>query len=251
MTRLRSRDTPILHGIASCVEYLTGYLGAFAAMAALQARERHGDNRGDWVDASLANAAALTQLLFQYKPATVSATGPTATARGPAVRLHHLSDDWIFAESPTDILGALAGLSVDEAIRWLRQQGSDFAPFRSIAALKARYLQEPSATIRFRTVGKDGLRATGLEPPAVQFYGRALSPPYDPSRPGADAPEVLRALGFDLEACQACCRPARSDAPIGPARFGLIETQRHASVSYPPGWCSSIGASRSRSALHT
>ena len=203
MTRFGSHDMPLWHGIASCVDYLTGYLGAFAAVTALQARERRGDNRGDWVDTSLASAAALTQLLFQYKPASVSATGPAATGPSPTARLHHLSDGWIFAESATDVSGALAGLSVAEAIDWLRRQGSAVAPVRSIATLKARYLQEPSATIRFRTVGKDGLRATLLEPTWFQFDGRALSPPDEPSRPGADAPEVLHALGFDVEACQA------------------------------------------------
>jgi crotonobetainyl-CoA:carnitine CoA-transferase CaiB-like acyl-CoA transferase len=203
MTRFGSDDMPLLHGIASCVDYLTGYLGAFAAVTALQARERRGDNRGDWVDASLASAAALTQLLFQFEPAPVSATGPAATGPSPTARLHHLSDGWIFAESATDISGALAGLSVAEAINWLRRQGSAVAPVRSIATLKARYLKEPSATIRFRTVGKDGLRATLLEPTWFQFDGRALSPPDEPPRPGADAPEVLHALGFGIEACQA------------------------------------------------
>jgi len=203
MTRFGSHDMPLLHGIASCVDYLTGYLGAFAAVTALQARERRGDNRGDWVDASLASAAALTQLLFQYEPAAATATGPAATGPSPTARLHHLSDGWIFAESATDVSGALAGLSVAEAIDWLRRQGSAAAPVRSIATLKARYLQEPSATIRFRTVGKDGLRATLLEPTWFQFDGRVLSPPDEPPRPGADAPEVLHALGFDVEACQA------------------------------------------------
>ena len=82
MTRFGSHDMPLLHGIASCVDYLTGYLGAFAAVTALQARERRGDNRGDWVDTSLASAAALTQLSFQYKPAPATATGPAATNRG-------------------------------------------------------------------------------------------------------------------------------------------------------------------------
>jgi crotonobetainyl-CoA:carnitine CoA-transferase CaiB-like acyl-CoA transferase len=203
MTRFGSSDMPLLHGIASCVDYLTGYLGAFAALTALQARERRGDNRGDWVDTSLASAAALTQLLFQYKPAPVSATGPAATGPSPTARLHHLSDGWIFAESATDVSGALAGLSVAEAIDWLRRQGTAVAPVRSIATLRARYLQEPSATVRFRKVGKDGLRATLLEPTWFQFEGRALSPPDEPPRPGADASEVLPALGFNIEACQA------------------------------------------------
>jgi crotonobetainyl-CoA:carnitine CoA-transferase CaiB-like acyl-CoA transferase len=203
MTRFGSSDMPLLHGIASCVDYLTGYLGAFAAVTALQARERRGDDRGDWVDASLASAAALTQLLFQYKPASATATGPAATGPSQTARLHHLSDGWIFAESATDVSGAIAGLSVAEAIDRLRRQGTPVAPVRSIAALKARYLQKPSATIRFRTVGKDGLRATLLEPTWFQFDGSALSPPDEPPRPGADALAILHGLGFDREACQA------------------------------------------------
>jgi hypothetical protein len=44
---------------------------------------------------------------------------------------------------------------------------------------------------------------TLLEPTWFQFEGRALSPPDEPPRPGADASEVLHALGFDIEACQA------------------------------------------------
>jgi hypothetical protein len=34
MTRFGSHDMPLWHGIASCVDYLTGYLGAFAAVTA-------------------------------------------------------------------------------------------------------------------------------------------------------------------------------------------------------------------------
>ncbi len=203
MTRFGSRDMPLLHGIASCVDYLTGYLGAFAAVTALQARERRGDGEGDWADTSLASGAALTQLLFQWKPAEATASGPSATGPSPTARLHQLSDGWIFVEAATDVSAALAGLKVGEAIELLRGQGIAVAPVRSIASLKRKYLQQPSATIRFRTVGHDGIRATVFEPTWFQFEGKALPPPDEPSRPGADAPEILLGLGFSAEEYQA------------------------------------------------
>jgi crotonobetainyl-CoA:carnitine CoA-transferase CaiB-like acyl-CoA transferase len=94
MTRFGSSDMPLLHGIASCVDYLTGYLGAFAAVTALQARERRGDDRGDWVGASLASAAALTRpgpqqpgrarpLGFTIFPTAGSLRNPRLTHRAP------------------------------------------------------------------------------------------------------------------------------------------------------------------------
>ena len=81
MTRFGTRNMPLLHGIASCVDYLTGYLGAYAAIVALQARERRKDGHGDWAETSLASAASLIQFGFQYGPGTACELGPNATGR--------------------------------------------------------------------------------------------------------------------------------------------------------------------------
>jgi|GEM_PF-1624203 len=201
MARFGTRDMPLLHGIASCVDYLTGYLGAFATVVALQARERRGDGRdkgqGDWAETSLASAASLIQLGFQYGPGVASELGPTATGRSATSRLHKVTDGWIYVENPSDVAEQVETLSMDEALTSLRTKGVRSTRVQSIAALKEKYLAQPSATIRFRTVGQDGLRATLLEPTWFQFEGKALLPSGEPPRPGGDAHEILSSLGYD------------------------------------------------------
>jgi len=197
MTRFGTRDMPLLHGIASCVDYLTGYLGAYATMVALQARERQGDGLGDWAETSLASAASLIQFGFQYGPGVASELGPAATGRSATSRLYKVTDGWIYVEGASDVAEQVETLSMDEALTSLRAKGIRSAGVQSIAALKEKYLAQPSATIRFRTVGRDGLRATLLEPTWFQFEGEALLPSDEPPRPGGDAHEILSSLGYE------------------------------------------------------
>lgn len=197
MTRFGTRDMPLLHGIASCVDYLTGYLGAYATVVALQARERRGKGQGDWAETSLASAASLIQLGFQYGPGIASELGPTATGRSATSRLYKVTDGWIYVEGTSDESEEVETLSMDEALASLRTKGVRSTPVQSIAALKSKYFAQPSDTIRFRTVGRDGLRATLLEPTWFQFEGKALLPSEEPPRPGGDAHEILNTLGYD------------------------------------------------------
>lgn len=55
---------PILHGAASCIDYLTGYSGTFGAVLALFKRKRSGE--GDLVKTSLAQGGQLIQAPFMY-----------------------------------------------------------------------------------------------------------------------------------------------------------------------------------------
>lgn len=199
MTRFGTSGMPLLHGIASCVDYLTGYLGAFAAVLALQARERRADSCGDWAETSLASAATLVQLGFQRGPGPSSALGPGATGPGSGARLYQLTDGWIFAEAAADISSEIARMSVTEALDSLRKRDIRAVPVRSIAALRERYLAWPSATVRFRNVGRDGLSATLLEPTWFQIDGKPLFPADEPPRPGGDAAVVLAEFGFDKQ----------------------------------------------------
>src|SRR6185295_1400582 len=81
MMRFGQDGCPTFHGIASCVDYLCGYLGVWAGVTALAARERRGDGRGDWAESSLATAASLVQLLLQQIPEPATARGAHATGR--------------------------------------------------------------------------------------------------------------------------------------------------------------------------
>jgi crotonobetainyl-CoA:carnitine CoA-transferase CaiB-like acyl-CoA transferase len=55
---------PVLHGAASCIDYLTGYSGTFGAALALFKRRRSGE--GDLVKTSLAQGGQLIQGPFMY-----------------------------------------------------------------------------------------------------------------------------------------------------------------------------------------
>jgi len=108
-----------------------------------------------------------------------------------------VTDGWIYVEGTSDVAEQVESLSIDEALTSLHNKGVRATRVQSIAALKEKYLAQSSATIRFRTVGRDGLRATLLKPTWFQFEGKALLPSDEPPRPGGDAHEILSSLGYD------------------------------------------------------
>ena len=108
MMRFGGPDTPTFHGIASAVDYLCGYLGCYAGVLALYAREKRGDGDGDWAETSLVNAGTLIQLLFQESEPPSSARGQLATGMTAGAQVYQLGDGWIYAEAPHDISPDLA-----------------------------------------------------------------------------------------------------------------------------------------------
>ncbi|RDS80865.1 hypothetical protein DWU98_13045 [Dyella monticola] len=196
MSRFGTSNLPLLHGIASCVDYLTGYLGAFAALAALQARERRGEQRGDWAETSLAAGAALIQMPFQWQPPAPSATGPRATGPHDRATLRQVRDGWVFIEVDEGAIPDTNELNVQEAIAFAKYSGARAVPVRSIAELRTIFLAKPSATIRFRSTTRQGLQTTLLVPTWFQFDGAPLPAPFKPGRPGADAETILAKLGY-------------------------------------------------------
>jgi crotonobetainyl-CoA:carnitine CoA-transferase CaiB-like acyl-CoA transferase len=196
MSRFGTKDMPLLHGIASCVDYLTGYLGAFAALVGLQARERRGDQKGDWTETSLARGAALVQFPFQAGPGAATANGPSAIGPSVTARLHQLTDGWVFAEATDDLSEAMQGLTAKEATEFLRERGALVVPVLTIAALKQKYMDKPSETVRFRRTKCDGLETTALEPTWFRFNGQNLAPVAAAVPPGSSYTEVLLSLGF-------------------------------------------------------
>jgi crotonobetainyl-CoA:carnitine CoA-transferase CaiB-like acyl-CoA transferase len=196
MSRFGTPDMPLLHGIASCVDYLTGYLGAFAGLTGLQARERRGDQKGDWTETSLARGAALVQFPFQMGPEAATASGPSAIGPSATARLHQLTDGWVFAETADDLSDSIQDLTVEGAMEFLRKRGASVVPVLTIAALKQRYVDKPSKTVRFRRTRSDTLETTTLEPTWFRFDGQSLAPVEATAPPGSAYPEVLSSLGF-------------------------------------------------------
>ncbi|MCY3872008.1 MAG: CoA transferase [Gemmatimonadetes bacterium] len=111
-------NKPILHGWASCIDYITGYSATYGAVLALLKRRRSGvPDGGDFVTTSLAQGGQLVQAPFMYaceagcsgdEPAGQDAVGEHALHR-----MYRARDGWVFLgglEHEMDKLRCIAGL---------------------------------------------------------------------------------------------------------------------------------------------
>jgi crotonobetainyl-CoA:carnitine CoA-transferase CaiB-like acyl-CoA transferase len=200
MARFGTPRCPTYHGLASCVDYLCGYLGTWAGVTALYARERRGDGRGDWAQTSLTAAASLMQLLFQYQEPPACARGPQAVGPTPLRRLYRLRDGWIFALADTDPSGLLDGASVAEALATLRSRGVEAIRVNTVRELADRHRTAPSRTVRFESRTHDGWTTECFVPTWFCFDGAAPASREAAVRIGSSAEPILRELGYSAAA---------------------------------------------------
>lgn len=95
--RYGNTDSPTQHGLASCVDYISGYAGALAVTHALIAREL--GRGGSYVKTSLAMGAQLVQYPFvvDYDGYERNeASGQQAKGEGPHQRMYLAADGWVF-----------------------------------------------------------------------------------------------------------------------------------------------------------
>lgn len=89
---------PMLHGWASCVDYLTGYSASFGAALALFKRKRSG--KGDLAMTSLAQGAQFVQAPLMYAMDSECADdepqGQQAIGEHAIYRMYKASDGWLF-----------------------------------------------------------------------------------------------------------------------------------------------------------
>ena len=89
---------PVLHGWASCVDYLTGYSASFGAALALFKRKRSG--KGDLAMTSLAQGAQLVQAPLMYATKTSRSgdepQGQEARGEHALYGIYRASDGWLF-----------------------------------------------------------------------------------------------------------------------------------------------------------
>jgi crotonobetainyl-CoA:carnitine CoA-transferase CaiB-like acyl-CoA transferase len=198
MMRFGGPETPTFHGIASAVDYLCGYLSAYAGVLALYAREKRGDGRGDWAETSLCNAATLIQLLFQRTGSEPppSARGQLATGMTQGARVYQLSDGWIFAQAPHDITADLGKRSRVEALAWCAEQKIPAVPVQTCKELADRHREHPTTTVQFEKRESDGWVTECFAPTWFAFDGQTQPRPRAASRIGADGPAVLAELGY-------------------------------------------------------
>jgi crotonobetainyl-CoA:carnitine CoA-transferase CaiB-like acyl-CoA transferase len=110
--RFGTPEAPVLHGIASCVDYITGFSAALGVAQALVSREL--GRGGAHVRTSLSMGAQLVQFPFavasagHQRPAEPS--GQRTAGYGAHYRQYRASDGWAFLACRRDDLGKVAGL---------------------------------------------------------------------------------------------------------------------------------------------
>ena len=118
MARYGSPERPALHGIASCVDYMTGFLAVNGIVQSLLAKNR--GKGGAFVQTSLAMGAQLVQFPFMvahsnFKPGN-EVSGQEAQGVSIGQRIYRLADGWAYLGCRPEEEGRLASsLSVEGA----------------------------------------------------------------------------------------------------------------------------------------
>ena len=139
MRRFGGKDQrPMLHGWASCVDYLTGYSASFGAALALFKRKRSG--KGDLAMTSLAQGAQLVQAPLMYATKAHRSggepQGQEATGEHALYRIYQASDAWLF----------LAGRKSDQSKLKQIPALSDFPTSNASNEEQAQFLEEAIQT---------------------------------------------------------------------------------------------------------
>jgi len=200
MERFGNKGAPTYHGVASCVDYLCGYLAVFAGVTALYAREHRKDGKGDWAQASLAPSATLTQLLLTGVPKPPdNIRGQYATGRNAGERVYQLSDGWIFVQGKADMTAELAGKTQAQGLAHAKGKGLLAVPVQTCRQVADRHMDKPSPTVYFEKRESDGWVNHCFRPTWFTFDGVPTPRPRATSRIGADGPAVLAELGYKPE----------------------------------------------------
>lgn len=202
MMRFGTERCPTYHGLASCVDYLTGYLAAYAAVGALYSREMRGDGRGDWAQTSLTAAASLMQLLFQFEEPPPSACGPHAVGQTPGQRIYRVMDGWILALGDTDLTAVLQATTVSMALESLAARGIEALRVNTVREIANRHSAKPSRTINFQSLGQDGWTTECFVPTWFCFDGAVPRARQSAVRIGASANTILQGLGVPTSAVE-------------------------------------------------
>ena len=105
-------NRPILHGWASCIDYITGYSATYGAVLALLKRRRSGvPDGGDFVTTSLAQGGQLVQAPFMFACEAGSSgdepSGQDAVGEHALHRMYRARDGWVFLGGLAHEMGKL------------------------------------------------------------------------------------------------------------------------------------------------
>ena len=223
--RYGSAEAPVLHGIASCVDYITGFSAALGIAQALVSREL--GRGGAYVRTSLSMGAQLVQFPFtvasagRVRPAEPS--GQRTVGYGAHYRQYRTSNGWAFlacragdlgkvasllgAAEPTDesLSDAIAGMTCSEAADRVRHvKTASIVPVRRLDDLRESTTIEASEQFRtgekhlamIRSEHPSGYRVSLPLPTWYRFETGTIEPLSTARAPGSHTRSVLVELGL-------------------------------------------------------
>jgi crotonobetainyl-CoA:carnitine CoA-transferase CaiB-like acyl-CoA transferase len=254
MTRFGGAGSPTMHGMAACIDYATGFAGAFGTLVALWSRTQ-GATRLT-ARTSLARTSGYMQIPFMTGRAVVEPTGLASGGRSATDRLMRTRDGWVHLAIPDErwpvhrsalasaldlplplyaraarprIERALRALPSVRAVELLRAAGISVGEVKDVARLRAdaRHVATDDLAIHEERSGDtllvdQGDARGGVHVPNPTWLRWDVRPRrrLRASRlPGADTDQVLRELGLEGSADGWCASGAVSrgwDLPTGP-----------------------------------
>ena len=224
-SRYGTSDAPALHGLASCVDYITGFSAALGIAQALVARRL--GRGGAHVRTSLSMGAQLVQFPFVVsrpgQPGAAEPSGQEAVGYGPHYRQYRARDGWgFFACRPGDLaqaarlleapqaaepqlVEAFARMSIAEAAGRLSPIASaSFVPIMRLDALREASLidrvdQFDNGRMPFailRRVHPSGHKVSLPLPTWYRMESTHVDPMSPAPAPGSDSRAVLATAGF-------------------------------------------------------
>jgi crotonobetainyl-CoA:carnitine CoA-transferase CaiB-like acyl-CoA transferase len=225
--RYGTADAPVMHGIASCVDYITGFSAALGITQALIAKTLgHG---GSYVRTSLSMGAQLVQFPFAVttdgKDEASEPSGQRVTGYGPHYRLYKASDGWIFlacrrsditvtaekigAKNATDeeLTTAIGASSISQLAKRLEGiPSASVVPVTRLDALRSKCTLSsfpddgvnvyPESVAMVESAHPSGHRTNLPLPTWYRLRSRAVNRLESARPPGADTISVLATLGL-------------------------------------------------------
>jgi crotonobetainyl-CoA:carnitine CoA-transferase CaiB-like acyl-CoA transferase len=213
-----------MHGIASCVDYITGFSAASGIAHALIARTL--GRGGSYVRTSLSMGAQLVQFPFVVstdgKDDALEPSGQHATGYGPHYRTYKACDGWIFlacrksdiaaaaekigAKNATDaeLVAAIAASSVSQLTKRLEGiPSASIVPITRLDELRSKCTLSslhgdvnPESVAMIESAHPSGHRTNLPVPTWYRLRSRVVGR-LEPARwPGADTRSVLAAFGL-------------------------------------------------------
>ncbi len=204
MQRFGPEGCPTYHGLASCVDYITGYLAVWAAVSALfsqKQRVRSGTDalpakQGDRAESSLMAAASLVSCAFVHGEPPAHQCGPQALGRTATERAYQATDGWVYALAREDVSQVLSTLSVQEALAWLALRGIESARVNTVREMADLHRKPSSSTIQFQAKEDAGWITECFVPTWFCFDGQIAHDRQGAVRIGSSADEVLQDLNY-------------------------------------------------------